>query len=112
MLNFHDGHSLTHLLLSEAYLSCCIHDFLGMFLQTCNLALDRVHADASCSKGYLCCDAQLAAALAQPTFQVQVSSTNCMQDRYHFFKTGNAHLSEVINDRLLPLAGPLPAWLC
>lgn len=41
-----------------------------MALQTCDLALGRVEADASCSKGYLCCDASCAAAVAQPTFQV------------------------------------------
>ncbi|KAK9909956.1 hypothetical protein WJX75_010045 [Coccomyxa subellipsoidea] len=37
--------------------------------QTCSLAQGRVQADASCSKGYLCCDANCAAAVAQPTFQ-------------------------------------------
>ncbi|EIE24638.1 hypothetical protein COCSUDRAFT_46890 [Coccomyxa subellipsoidea C-169] len=37
--------------------------------QTCNLGLGRVQADASCSKGYLCCDASCAAAVVQPTFE-------------------------------------------
>lgn len=44
-----------------------------LVLQTCSLAQGRVQADASCSKGYLCCDANCAAAVAQPTFQVTSS---------------------------------------